>query len=192
VNAAYLHIATRRDLDFPELHKTMTDDTADGTTTLQAGTDTLYIEEIFDDDNKQWLKWIPWSKYVSYTDRANTSAEGKPIEWHRRGTPGTTDIFVYPTPDDAYTCTISYRYKPALLTSTNTTVIGDEWDEPIVTLATVFGFRWLSEFDKSEKLFESWMQTVRGLAGIYDIEEKARRETARPSTLWSQGKDGYR
>lgn len=192
VNDAYLHITTRRDLDFPEMHVSSTDDTADGTATLSSIAGTLYVEEIFDDTSLKWLKWIPWSKYVSYTDRADTAKEGKPTEWHRRGTVASSDIFLHPTPDAVYTCTIFYRKKPTLLSSTAVTAIGDEWDEPIVTLAVVYGLRWLHEFEKADKLFQAWAMSIAGLAGVYGKEELARRENIQPNVLWTQGKDGYR
>lgn len=179
-------------MDFPELHTSSTDDTVDGTATIETTAGTLYIDEIYDGDNEVYLKWIPWSKYISYTDRNTSSAEGIPKEWHRRGTVASNDIYLHSTPDDAYTLTIYYRKKPSLLTGTNTTAIGDEWDYPIVQLATVFGLQWLQEYEKANVVYQAWLQNVMGLAGIYMKEELARRENIQPSSLWLQGKDMYR
>jgi len=195
INTAYIHLTTQNkfwrmkgEFYFPELHVSDTVDTADGDKSVDSADDILYIEEVFDNTNSRWLKWIPWSKYISYTDRADASAEGQPTEWHRRGTAGTDDLWIHPTADDVYELEFYYRKRPPILSGTSTTIIGTEWDEPILYLAAIKAHQWLHMHDKAAKLKEEWLDMVAGLIGIYDKEEQARRENLKVSPM---GKGGY-
>ena len=70
---------------FPQIETVSDKDTSDGVAYVAVPDDTIYIEDIYDEDNKRWLEPIPHRQYLQYTDRADTSAEGEPAEWVRRG-----------------------------------------------------------------------------------------------------------
>jgi len=187
VNAAYKELTTRNvfwgvrlPFDFPELKADNSPgvSTSDGVAYISTPSDCLHVYEIWDETNKVHLDGIGWKKYISYPERKNTSAENKPAEWARYG----SYIYVYPTPDDAYTLWVYYRKRPSALTGTNETAIGEEWDEAILELAAFKGHRWLHEYSYAKQCQEAFMEIVTNLIGIYSREEMASRRTARPST----------
>jgi len=178
INLAYLTITTtdsiqgvRGHLYFPELMvEDTTQSTADGTQTLTTPTDAIYIEGICDTTNDIELENISWTEYKSYTGRNDSNAEAKPTEWTRRG----SSLYLYPTPDATYACTIYYKKKPAVLTGTNATVIGAEWDEAILKLAVIFGLTKLKRYEEAAIEKKAWTQYMYGLVGMYDKEKKDR------------------
>ena len=190
INQAYMTLTTKNSffgkrirLKFPEL---MTSDgtqvTVDGTAYISTPTDALYVEGIWDDENDVDLQGISWDKYKSYTGRADTTAEGKPTEWVRRG----ALIYLYKTPDDAYDMTIYYQKRVDRLDGStyNTTELGEEWDEPILQLAVIQSFQRLRMFDEASKLKPEWLETVVDLAKIYDREEFDREMQITPHAGW--------
>lgn len=156
---------------FPELEASTTDTTADGTAYIDVPSDCLFVEHVYDTTNDRHLHWIPWNKYVAYTDRTDTSKEGEPHEWHRRG----SYIYLYRTPDtDSETMTIYYRKRVSDLTGTSATLIGDEWDEPILLLANIKGNMWMRDWGQVEKLKDEFEDMVKDRMEIYTPEELSR------------------
>jgi len=187
VNAAYLALTTKKqiyqvklNLRFPELETTdATTGTAtvDGIATIATATTAVQIIDVYDSTNSVSLDWIPLKRYLDYTDRYDTSAEGKPGEWTRSG----GYIYLHPTPDDAYTMYQYYRKRPTLLSGTNATVIGAEWDEPILELATHKIHMWNHEYEKAKFIKEEFIDMVVGIMGMYEAEETSRKEHFRPA-----------
>ena len=122
INVAYLTLTTSDSIQgvwghlyLPEL---MTEDTSqstsDGGQTLDMPSDAVYIEGVHDTTNDVELDRISWAEYKSYTGRSDSDSENKPTEWTRR----TTYLYLYPTPDAVYACTIYYKKRPTALTGT--------------------------------------------------------------------------
>lgn len=181
-NAAYIDLTTRnkfwqarvpKRFYFPELETSTTKTTTDGTAYVAMPTDGLIIRELYDETNNVWLEEIPHSKYVAKTDRATATAESNPTKWVRQG----SNLYLYPTPDTTgETIRIYYRKRPAVLTGSSATLIGTEWDEPILHLALNKGFMWLHEYDKAEIHKKEFMDMLTSLVDVYYEEEKARRD----------------
>lgn len=192
VNAAYIDLTTRnkfwqlripKRFYFPELETSTTKTTTDGTAYVAMPTDALIIREVYDTTNNVHLEQIPWSKYIHKTDRTTSTAEGDPTQWVRQG----SNIYLYRTPGTTGdTITIYYRKIPAVLTGTSATVIGIEWDEPILHLALNKGFMWLHEYDKAEIHKKEFIDMVTSLIDVYYEEEKARRDFIQLDTGYNQ------
>ncbi len=176
VNDAYSDLTTknrymglRKNFVFPELETSTALYTVDGRNYLTTPSDCLIVRYVYDKTNNVKLDRINWYTYISYTDRANTSSEGSPNEWVR----SAGKIYIHPTADAAYTMDVFYKKKvPALSASADVTLIGSEWDNIIVQLAVIKGSQWMSEWDKAKVLKADWMETVSGMLGIYDQEER--------------------
>lgn len=178
INRAYIRLTTqdifwgtRRRFYFPQLETSSTAATADGVVYVSVPTDCLVVRDIYDTTNNRKLTNIPHPTYVGYTDRSNTSAEGKSTEWVRQG----TYLYLHPTPDAIYTLRIYYRKIPAILSlGADATVLGTEWDEPIITLAAYTGKIWTMDYDKAKILKQEFLDQTAGLVSLYGAEEKAR------------------
>lgn len=190
VNSAYRQLTSRDKvgssrIEIPELETSSSATTVDGTAYVSVPSDCISIIEIFDETNDVNLSWTPFDEYISRTDRADTTKEDKPTYWVRSG----AYIYLYPTPDSAYTLTIHYRKRPADLSGdSDVTVLGEEWDDVILELAVSIGRDWANEPEKaiySRKLAESMAKDI---MDIYNREEKARDESMRPATRWNQKK----
>jgi len=77
-----------------------------------------------------------------------------------------------------------YRKVPAVLTGTNTTAIGKEWDEVILQMAYVIGKEWLGEYEEAATMKKDLAESFAGIIGIYDSEEMARQQigSAKPES----------
>ncbi len=187
VNAAYRQLATRdriggKILDIPELETTASATTVDGTAYVAIPTDALVVIGVFDETNDVRLSNMPLSDYRARTDRGVTTSEAKPEKWVRSG----SRIYLYPTPDSAYTLTITYRKRPADLSGdSDVTVLGAEWDDVILELSHYIARLWANEPERAEysrKLAEEMAQNIMGL---YAHEEKDRTEKVRPDASWN-------
>lgn len=180
VNDAYLRITCSHEIFgqrinsyFPSLEiQSAATNTSDGTAYISVPTDCLFIRSIWDSTSDVKLSKISLSEYLSRTGRATATAEGAPRQWVRRAdaTKGNDYAYLYPTPDATYAMVIYYRAKPAKLTGTNTTVIGMEWDEPIVTLACAITAMRLKDYEAVKFYKDEFKEMMLGLVGIYDNE----------------------
>ena len=176
INIAYMELTTqnrfwavKKNIKFPELLTLdTTQSTVDGVAYIDVPSDAVVVHNLIDTSNDRGLDRITPAIYFDYTDRSDTGAEGEPVEYTRTG----DYLYLHPTPDDAYTTEILYRKRPAALTDTNTTVIGEEWDNAILTLAAYTGFSWIGEPEKAKASKAEFMEILAGRVGIYDQEEK--------------------
>ncbi len=187
INSAYMTLATgnrvwglKKNFYFPELGTSSTAVTVAGTATVATPTDALIVRHVWDTTNDIKLDRIAWSTYVEYTGRATSTSRGAPIEYIRQG----VYIYLHPTPDAVYTMTIYYRKRPAVLTGSATTVIGAEWDEPLLKLATAQSWLRLQAVDKYKCWREEFLSDVSGLIGIYDQEESDEHGYLRPDPAY--------
>ena len=186
VNGAYRFLTTsdtiwgiKRRLYFPELEASdTTQSTVDGTAYISVPTDCLVVREIYDRTNNRRLDWIPWTEYIKKTDKSDTSSENEPLKWIRSG----GYLFLYPTPDAVYAMTVYYKKRPADLSgASDVTVIGKEWDDIILEVATFMARNWMNEPERAEIAKKTAAEMIGGLMTVYGAEERARRETVRPS-----------
>jgi hypothetical protein len=176
VNDAYRDLTTknrymglRKNFVFPTLEVSTTDTTVDGQGYVSTPTDCLIVRHVFDTTNTKKLERINWFTHVSYTDRATAASEGKPTEWVR----SAGNIYLHPTPDDAYDLEIFYKKIPSSMSaSADVTLIGDEWDNIIVQLAVIKGHIWMNDWEKVKSLKEVWLEDVSAMLGLYDNEER--------------------
>lgn len=191
VNSAYRQLCTQdkilglpKRLYFPQLFTSTTKTTTDGTAYVTVPDDILYITEVFDTTNGRKLNQISWKEYIEYTDRTDTSAEGEPSEWARRG----GNIYLHPTPDTTgETLTIYYKKLVADLSGTATTDIGAEWDDVIVELAAYKMFHWIHEAAEAKLCREAFLEMAGGLADLYHQEDRDKDDSFGPSTAYDRG-----
>ena len=180
INSAYMTLATqnkmwgiRKNWTFPELETYGTAVTVDGTATIATPSDCIVARHVWDSTNDLKLTGISFEDYITYTGRATAASEGKPTRWVRNG----DYIYLSPTPDDEYTLYVYYRKRPAkLVDDDDTTLIGAEWDEPILRLAKALALRKLQQYDEAKKEQDYFEDMIRGVVGIYDQESFDRKD----------------
>jgi len=178
INAAYISLTTRDKLFgmnksfwFPQLETSGTAMTTAGVAYVLTPEDALVIRRIWNTTDDAYLKPITKDEYYKRLSKVTTASRGTPTEYVRLG----TNIYLSPTPDDSTTSlVIYYRMVPAVLgASTDVTVLGAEWDEPILKLAVIQTHQRLKEYDLAELEKKAWTEDVLGLMGIYNQEERA-------------------
>lgn len=179
INAAYLSLTTRDKLFgiiksfwFPHLESNGTATTTAGVAYVLTPADALVIRRIWNTTDDAYLKPITKDEYYKRLSKATTASRGTPTEYVRLG----ANIYLSPTPDDSTTAlTIYYRMVPPVLEDDDdVTVLGPEWDEPILKLAVIQAHQKLKEYDLAELEKKEWTEDVLGLMGIYNQEERAR------------------
>jgi hypothetical protein len=193
INAAYLSLTTRdklfgtnRSFWFPQLETSGTATTTAGSAYVLTPSDALVIRRIWNTTDDAYLKPITKDEYYKRLGKATTARRDTPAEYVRLG----ANIYLSPTPDDSDTSlTIYYRKVPAVLSdSTDVTVLGPEWDEPILKLAVIQAHQRLKEYDLAKLEKEAWVEDVIGLMGVYAQEERANETVIGMS---SQSGSGY-
>jgi hypothetical protein len=184
INSAYRELCTKqtvwelkRTLYIPQLETSTTAATVDGTGYVSVPSDCLAIREVYDSTNELRLTWMSWPYYISKTNKSVEADRDEPLLWHRKG----GYIFLYPTPEDAYTLTIYYKKLVDDLTdNAEVTDIGAEWDDIILEMAHFHARMWNNEYDKAKISKEYAKEKVAELMMVYGTEEKARTEMLRP------------
>ena len=181
VNDAYLRITCSNEIFgqrtnsyFPTLEiESAATNTTDGTKYITTPTDCLFIRHVWDSTSDVKLTKISLANYIARTGRSTATSEGAPAQWLRRAdaTKGSDYVYLYPTPDTTYAMYMYYRAKPVVLTGTTKTVIGVEWDEPIVSLACAIGAKRLQMYDTAKVFEEDFKNIITGMIGIYDNED---------------------
>jgi hypothetical protein len=195
INTAYLQFCSRnkfwyfkvpKTFNLPELDTDTTASGNDGDAHITKPSNSLFVHTVWDMTNDNELSYKDHSWYVAQTGRADSDSEGEPSYWIPYG----NKLYLYPTLDDEYNFTIYYRKRPALLTGTQVTAIGTEWDEPILQLATIQSLARLREFDKAKLWKEEFIDTVSSLMGLQDRQARRTRDRIMPSSQHTQ-KNGY-
>ena len=156
---------------FPELEGfDATMNTSDGVAYVAKPATTYIIREAFDLTSNNPINWVHPKKYIRYSGRADTNAEGPPQKWVRFD----GNVYFYPTPDDAYNIQILRRkYATAMAADTSTSGIGAEWDYAILNLGAHIGHTWMGDDQKADKAKEAFLDHIQGVIGIYYQEHKA-------------------
>jgi len=162
LNRSYIELASL--YNFEELDTSTSITTADGTAEYAVpstgAADILKVGSVIDTTNKFTLR--PWSgdQYddASQGDAANIT--GQPVFWYWSGVGANNDSYtvrqmtLWPTPDGAYTITVSYRKKPTelvLTPSPTSSILLEPFDDTLVLKAVSKGWRALGDDDKSYK-----------------------------------------
>lgn len=177
INAAYLTLTTRDKLFgmnksfwFPQLETSGTATTTDGVPYVLTPTDALVIRRIWNTTDDAYLKPINKDEYYKRLSKNTAELEAAPTEYVRLG----NSIYLSPTPDTSTALTIYYRKIPAVLEATDdVTILGPEWDEPILKLAVIQAHQKLKEYDLADLEKKAWTEDILGLMGIYNQEERA-------------------
>jgi len=183
VNSAYIYLTTRYNLFgskfklyFPELEDMTTGDTVDGNAYISTPSSTFAVRSIYDQTSNVRLHNISLNDYMDYPDRADTDAESNPTEWVRHG----TYIYLHPTPDAVYTLEVWRRKIPDVLTGTDSTAIGPEWDDIILKIAVVQSLIRLKQYEEASFHKQELADLITGIVGIYTSEETDRRAHRTP------------
>ena len=176
VNESYLDFCTRERFwtvkipsirMFPELNASgAIDATVDGTAYVTRPTDAIQVYAVWDSTNDRKMDNIGWREYIAKTGRATAASESEPKFWATYG----SYLYLYPTPDDAYALTVYYRKRPAVLTGTDVTVIGAEWDEAVTKLAVVKSMLKMKRYDDFKIEKDEFMDMLASKIGFYADE----------------------
>ena len=187
VNTAYLQFCSRnkfwylkvpKTFNLPELDTSTTEAGADGDAYITKPSDSIFVHTVWDMTSDRMLGYKGHSWYTEQTGRADADTEGEAIHW----TPYSNKLYLYPTLDASYNFTVYYRKRPAVLTGTQVTAIGAEWDEPILQLATIHGLTRLRDFDSAKVWKAEFIDTVGGLMGLQTRQARYTRDRLIPST----------
>jgi hypothetical protein len=140
LNDAYFELLMAPRFSFYELDLAASTVTIAGTASYSLPADFWFVLDLTDTTNTKKLHRGHWQEF----DR-QTSTSGAPTRYARFGATFQLD----PTPDAVYTLTLRYRKRPAELVAGNATLLGREWDEPLIVLATIKGFEALENREKA-------------------------------------------
>jgi len=199
INTAYLTLTTmvyyidrngrRRRVYFPELGD-VSSETVDSDSEnpyVSIPENAYIIETVHDYTNDVKLaRLTDWRAYISKTGRF--SSTGPATHYIRRG----TYIYLHPTPDDDDVYYIYYRRRPEKLDgSTSKTIIGAEWDYPIVKLAKLQSLLRLKDYESYKFEKEEYQELMMERIGAYDDENLDRTDTAPPDSSYIDRGSGY-
>jgi hypothetical protein len=200
INDAYLTITTmryfldrngrRRSVYFPELGD-MSSEAVDSDNThsyISVPSSAFIIEAVHDYTNDVKLtRLTSWREYIGKTGRFDSDSTAPATHYIRRG----TYIYLYPTPDDSDTYYIYYRRRPEkLVGSTTPTIIGAEWDYPIVKLAKLQSLLRLKDYESYKFEKEEYQELMMERIGAYDDEKLDREDSLAPNSSYTD-RDNY-
>jgi hypothetical protein len=187
VNDAYMDLCTRDmfwgsryplKFSFRELEATASANTVNGTAYVSTPADCLYVYAVHNTTSDRKLTQLALRDYAHKTGRADTNAEGDPQYWVRSG----SYIYLYPTPDATYALTMYYRKRPAVLSGeSDVTVLGAEWDEPVLTLAIIKGMMRLHMYDQAKLEKAAWDEMMESKIALASNEEQDRNAVLKPN-----------
>jgi hypothetical protein len=129
--------------------------------------DMWFILDIRDMTNERKLRRTHWS----YIDKI-TRFQGMPIRYYRFG----NGFVMQPIPDATYVIQVRYRRRPPDLTNgTDFINLGTEWEEPIITLASIKGFEALQlkeEAAGARQLLEGMFSSRIDVPGLEDFDSE--------------------
>lgn len=135
INYAYFELLLNPTYSFFELDKSTTFSTVASTRSYDIVTpnpDLWFILIMRDATNQRRVRRASWKTFDE-----STITTGQPTRYARFG----TSVELDPTPDAVYSILMRYRRRPIdLVSGSNMDGLGTEWEEPIVTLASVKGF----------------------------------------------------
>jgi hypothetical protein len=137
--------------------------------------DFWFILDMRDNTNTRRVRRVHYTEIDKITQTL-----GQPVRYYRYSNTFTLD----PIPDAVYTIQIRYRNRPADFVSGSNLLLGTEWEEPIMQLATIKGFEAL---DQRAKALEQRQLLEAGLGTRMDIptlESNDEEPTIQPTLLF--------
>jgi hypothetical protein len=195
INSAYRSLTSRnkfwkfkvpKTFTFEELDTSTTATGNDGDAYISKPSDGIFVHTVWDMTSDNMLGYKDHIWYTGQTGRADADSEGEPTNW----TPYGNKLYLWPTLDDEYNFTIYYRKRIADMTDTETTVIGAEWDEPILMLAIIRGNMFLGDFETAKQWRDEFILTIQDLMGMQDRQRRYARDRFQPSSQHTQRR-GY-
>lgn len=185
INRAYRTLTTQNEffgkkipLYFPELETFSTDTTGDGTLSVDVPDDCHFIRTVWESSSDVKMINISWRDYIERTGRASSGSRGAPTLWTRRG----DKVYFYTTPDSAYGVTIYYKKHITEMTAdTDTTEIGEEWDESVLKLAVIQSMYRLKRYEDAKNEEDVFLSMVSGAASAYNHEAEDRESRRYPA-----------
>lgn len=179
LNYAYFEIMINPRFNFFELDHSGGFDTIVGTDTYTISGNTAlfkglwHILDVRDTTNERKLR----RTHFSYIDKI-TRFQGQPIRYYRF----STDIVLQPIPDAIYHISVRYRQRPGeLIPGTEFSGLKTEWEEPLITLASIKGFEALQlkeEAAGARQLLEGLFATRSDVPGLEDFDAETTLEAA--------------
>ena len=134
-----------------------------------------FILDLRDNTNSRRIRRVHYTEI----DRV-TQTTGQPVRYFRYGLAITFD----PIPDAVYTIQMRYRQRPGDFISGSNLLLGTEWEEPVVALATIRGFEALDMRQKAQEqrqLLEAIMPTRMDVPTLEDADAEP---TIQPSLIF--------
>lgn len=166
LNDAYYELTMAPRFSFYELDLAASTTTIADTSSYSLPDDFWFVLDLTDATNSRKLHRGHWQEF----DRS-TSTSGQPTRYARFGATFQLD----PIPDAVYTLTLRYRKRPAELVAGNATLLGREWDEPLIVLATIKGFEALQNREKAatqRALLEPLLQLREDVPQLEDMDSE--------------------
>lgn len=167
INDAYFELLLSPRFSFFELDKKGTFETMDGTREYDVHTDAWFILSLRDLTNKRRIRRASYRQF----DDLDETSKGLPIRYAPYG----RKIEFDPTPDNVYTITSRYRVRPAELVADSSHLLGREWDEVLVALASAKGYEALEQQQKAvnaRRLVEAAMAVREEAESLEDMDSE--------------------
>ena len=187
INSAYRSLTSRNKFwkfkvpmtfGFPELDTSTPATGSDGDAYISKPSDSIFVHTVWDMTSDNMLGHKDHSWYTDQTGRADANSEGNAEHW----IPYSNKLYLYPTLDDSYNFTIYYRKRIADLTGSQATVIGAEWDEPILMFAIMRGYMFKRDFDTAKQWRDEFILTIQDLMGMQERQQRYTRDRLQPSS----------
>jgi len=169
LNKAVLHLV--RQVRPQEAITSTTDTTASGTAEYDLAADVLAIVVVRDTTNDRAIINGSIKHFNSFKqDTTDASTLGKPSRWTRIA----NQLVLYQKiPDDEYGIKYWYVKRPTEMDSSNDFPLNDEWEEPVVELATAFTWRDLNASDKAQLHFSAYAEMISSAEEPEAIEDES-------------------
>lgn len=118
---------------------------------------------------------------VHYTEIDKTTVTtGQPVRYYRY----SSTINLDPTPDAVYALQLRFRMRPADFVPGSNLLLGTEWEEPIITMATIRGFEALDMRAKAQELRMLLEPIMASRLDVPNLEAMDEEPTMQPTLLF--------
>ena len=144
--------------------------TSSGTIEYSLASDVLAIMAVRDTTNDREILNGSLPHFNTFKqDTSDSSTLGKPRRWTRIA---NKLVLYQKIPDGAYALKYWYLKRPTKMDSSNDFPLNDEWEEPVVELATAFSWRDLNAMDKAQLHFTAYGEMVQSGEKPEEIEDE--------------------
>lgn len=175
-----------KEFTFPELDTSAPASGNDGDAYISEPANSLFVQAVWDKTSDKMLDFKDHIWYLEQAGRADSDSESAANCW----TPYNKRIYLYPTLNGEYNFVVYFRKRIDDMTGSETTIIGEEWDYPILMLATIRALMTLRQFDKAKEWRDEFLLTVRDLMGMQKKQGRYSRDRLIPSSQSTQ-RHGY-